>query len=181
MMTLLYALRAVGDMTDERGKSMLDGAHFYATYQCADGEWISIAALEPKFYAELLDRLDLTQHPAFANQFDRGKWPDLKLRLAELFRTESRAYWVDRLQGTDVCFAPVLRPSEAAQDPHMKSRNILRAVDGVLQAAAAPRFNGETPADPKPAPTPGQHTEEILGELGLDARDIAAWRESGVL
>lgn len=181
MMNLLFALRAAGDLPDRRGLSMLDGAHFYAAYQCADGEWISIGALEPKFYAELLSRLGLADDEDFAAQYERAKWPALKTRLAALFKTAPRASWVEKLHGTDVCFAPVLTPGEAAADPHMAARGVLRTVGGVLQAAPAPRFDGEAPGDPRPAPAPGQHTEEILSEIGVDDRAIADWRARGVL
>jgi alpha-methylacyl-CoA racemase len=181
MMNLLYSLRAAGGMPDARGQSMIDGAHFYASYQCADDHWISIGPLEPKFYSELLERLGLQDDAAFANQFDRDKWPVLKQRLADIFKTKTRDEWVERLHGTDVCFAPVLTPGEAAKDEHMRARNILRDIDGVLQAASAPRFNGETPPDPRAIPSPGEHAEEILAEIGVDDREIAAWREDGTL
>ncbi|GJL94091.1 MAG: alpha-methylacyl-CoA racemase [Hyphococcus sp.] len=179
MMNLLYSLRAAGGMPDERGASMLDGAHFYGAYECADGKWISVGPLEPKFYQELLTRLELQDDPAFSSQFDQSAWPDLKVRLAGLFKTKPRSEWVEELHGTDVCFAPVLSPSEAAEEAHIKSRNILRDIGGVLQAAPAPRFNGQAPPDPRAAPVSGQHTEEILSELGVDDRDINKWRETG--
>lgn len=179
MMNLLYSLRAAGGLPDERGASMLDGAHFYAAYQCADEKWISVGPLEPKFYAQLLQKLELLDDPSFANQYDHDNWPALKARFAEIFKAKPRQYWIERLHGTDVCFAPVLSPSEAAADDHMKARHILRDIGGVLQAAPAPRFDGEAPADPRAAPTIGQHTEEILSEIGVDDRDIAAWREDG--
>ena len=176
MMNLLYSLRATGGLPDARGASMLDGAHFYALYECADGKWISIGALEPKFYAELLDKLDLAGDADFAAQNDISKWPELKARMASLFKSKPRDHWVALLHGTDVCFAPTLSPSEAMEDEHMKARNILRTVGGVMQAASAPRFDGEEPADPRPTPASGQHTEEILSEIGMDDRAIAAWR-----
>ncbi len=178
MMNLLYSVRAVGMMDDARGNSMLDGAHFYSVYECADGGWISIGPLEPKFYTELLERLGVAGDAAFAAQYDRSQWPALKERFAALFRTRTRADWAALLEGTDVCFAPVLAPGEAAQHHHMRARNVLRTVGGVLQAAAAPRFDGDQPADPGPIPAAGQHTEEILAELGVDDRVIADWRAS---
>ncbi len=181
MMNLLYSLRAAGGLPDERGQSMLDGAHFYSAYECADDKWISIGPLEPKFYAELLARLGLQDDEALRDQFNRDQWAALRERFGALFRSQPRRHWVDLLHGTDVCFAPVLSPTEAAQNDHMKSRNILRDIDGVLQAAAAPRFDGKIPADPRPAPNPGQHTEEILSEIGVDDRDIAKWREDGAI
>ena len=181
MMNLLYSLRAAGGLPDARGESMLDGAHFYGVYQCADDLWISVGPLEPKFYAELLQRLGIADDPGFAAQFDREHWPSLKERLAEVFRKEPRAYWTERLYGTDVCFAPVLTPAEAMEDPHMKARNVIRDIGGVMQAAAAPRFDGETPADPGPVPSSGQHTEEILADIGASAVDMAGWRDAGAV
>ncbi len=181
MMNLLYSVRAAGGMPDARGQSMLDGAHFYGSYQCADGGWISIGPLEPKFYAQLLERLGLSGDPEFTAQYDKAKWPALKARFAEIFKAKSREQWSALFEGTDVCFAPVLAPSEAANHPHMRSRDILRDIDGVLQAAAAPRFDGAAPADPGPIPVAGQHAEEILSEIGVDDRLIAQWRDAGVL
>ncbi len=181
MMNLLYAVRAAGAMSDARGDNMLDGAHFYSAYQCADGGWISIGPLEPKFYAELLERLGLAGDADFAAQYDREKWPQLKARFTEIFKAKTRDEWSSLLEGTDVCFAPVLAPSEAAAHPHMRARNVLREVDGVLQAAAAPRFDGAAPDNPGAIATPGQHTEEILKALGHSAEEIAGWRAAGVL
>lgn len=174
MMNLLYSLRAAGGLPDDRGGSMLDGAHFYDVYQCADGGWVSLGPLEPKFYVELLQRLQLTGDPDFANQYERDNWPALKGRFRELFKTKARAHWVELLHGTDVCFAPVLNPTEALNDPHMKARGVLREVGGVLQAAAAPRFDGAAPSDPGPIPKPGQHTEEILAEANVSPADASA-------
>jgi alpha-methylacyl-CoA racemase len=181
MMNLLYSLRAAGGLPDKRGMSMLDGAHFYSAYECADEKWISIGPLEPKFYTALLQKLDLAEDATFTAQFDQTRWPALKERFAALFKSKPRNHWVDLLYGTDVCFAPVLSPGDAAQDAHMKSRNILRDVEGVLQAAAAPRFDGITPADPQPVPMQGEHTDEILSEIGVDPHEIETWRASGVI
>jgi acetyl-CoA hydrolase len=181
MMNLLYSVRAAGMMDDARGNSMLDGAHFYSLYECADGGWISVGPLEPKFYGELLEQLGVAGDPAFAAQYDRSRWPALKEKFAAIFRTKSRAAWAALLEGTDVCFAAVLAPGEAVEHPHMRARNVLRDVGGVLQAAAAPRFDGAEPPDPGPIPAAGQHTEEILAELGVDDRIIADWRASGAI
>lgn len=174
MMNLLLSLRAIGGLPDERGRSMLDGAHFYDAYQCEDGQWISIGPLEPKFYALLLEKLGLARDPLFAVQFDAGKWPAAKAKLAEVFASKPRAHWDGLLLGTDVCYAPALSPSEAARQPHIAARNIYREIGGVLQTAAAPRFDGETPPDPRPVPASGAHTEEILKEAGLSAGEIEA-------
>ncbi|PQA86172.1 CaiB/BaiF CoA transferase family protein [Hyphococcus luteus] len=181
MMNLLYSVRAAGGMPDARGQSMLDGAHFYDAYECADGGWVSIGPLEPKFYAALLEKLGLADDPDFAAQYDKTKWPALKERFRQIFKTRPRDEWTALLEGTDVCFAPVLAPSEAAAHPHMRERGVLREIDGVLQAAAAPRFGGKAPPAPGAIPSAGQHTEEILAEIGVDDRLIAEWREAGVL
>ncbi|MEZ5892186.1 MAG: CaiB/BaiF CoA-transferase family protein [Parvularculaceae bacterium] len=166
MMNLLYSVCAAGAMGDARGKSMLDGAHFYDVYDCAGGGRISIGPLEPKFYVELIERLGLSGDADFAAQYDLARWPALKAKLAALFKTKTREEWTALLEGTDVCFAPVLAPSEAAAHPHMRARGILKDVGGVLQALGAPRFDGAAPRDPGPIPAAGQHTEEILAELG---------------
>ncbi|MEQ8935346.1 MAG: CaiB/BaiF CoA-transferase family protein [Amphiplicatus sp.] len=174
MMNLLLSLRAIGGLPDERGASMLDGAHFYDAYVCADGKRISVGPLEPKFYALLLQKLGLENDPLFAVQFDAGNWPQAKAKLAEIFASKPREHWDALLLGTDVCYAPVLSPSEAAREPHIAARNIYREIGGVLQTAAAPRFDGESPPDPGPVPASGAHTEEILKEAGLSGKEIEA-------
>lgn len=172
MMQLLMSLRAAGGMPDARGHSMLDGAHFYNVYQCADGRWISVGALEPKFYALLLDKLGLKAESPFSPQMDSRNWPAARLEFARIFAAAPRSVWIERLEGTDVCFAPVLSPSESAAHPHMKARGIWREIDGVLQAAPAPRFDGATPPDPVPARDGAGDTDAILALAGLARADL---------
>lgn len=167
MMNLLYSLRAAGGLPDERGQSMLDGAHFYSCYQCKDDLWISIGPLEPKFYHQLISLIASEGDDDMQNQFATEKWPDFSARFAKIFRSQPRAFWDEKLRGTDVCYAPVLSPSQAADDEHMKARNIYHDVDGVLQTAAAPRFDGAMPAPPAPPPRSGDHAVEILKEFGI--------------
>lgn len=153
--SLLLSLVAGGAMEIERGLSGLDGAFWYSTYRCADDGYITLGAVEPKFYRELLERLDLLGDPDFAERDDLARWPVLRARLEALFVTRTRADWCALLEGTDVCFAPVLSPVEASAHPHMVARQVYREVNGVLQAAPAPRFSGTPTPDIGAVPARG--------------------------
>lgn len=172
MLGLLMSLRAAGGYPDERGRSMLDGADFYDVYQCADGKWISLGPLEPKFYALTVEKLGLGGDELFAVQFDQARWPARKAALRALFAQQPSAHWRALLEGTDVCFAPVLTPAEARNHPHIRSRGVWREIGGALQAAAAPRFDGEVPADPVPARAEEADADAILREAGLTRADL---------
>jgi alpha-methylacyl-CoA racemase len=142
---MFYGMRAQGLWSARRGSNLLDGsAHFYDTYECADGKYIAIGSIEPQFYGELLQRLEITD-PVFAHQFERRHWPELKRRLAAHFVTRTRAHWTELLQGTDVCFAPVLDMDEAPQHKHNIARETFIEIDGVVQPAPAPRFSRTVP------------------------------------
>jgi alpha-methylacyl-CoA racemase len=146
--TNFYAGRASGRYNTERGANLVDGgAHFYDTYACADGKFISIGAIEPQFYALLRESCGL-HDPAFDAQMDRSRWPQLKERLAAVFRTRTRAEWCRLLEGTDTCFAPVLDWDEAPRHPHNRARGTFVEVDGVVQPAPAPRFSRTQSATP---------------------------------
>jgi alpha-methylacyl-CoA racemase len=164
---MLWSLRGQGLWSDERGTNLLDGgAPFYDVYPCADGRWVAVGALEPQFYAALLAGLGLADADLPA-QHDRAGWPALRAAFAAAFATRSRDDWVASFEGTDACVTPVLAPGEVAEHPHVAARRSLVEVDGVLQAAPAPRFS-RTPADP-PAPP---------GPRGGDARAVLAeWEE----
>lgn len=174
MLGLLMTLRAAGGYPDERGRSMLDGADFYDAYQCRDGKWISIGPLEPKFYALLLEKLGLQDDARFAAQFDQTRWPERKAVLAALFAERPSADWRRLLEGTDVCFAPVLTPAEARDHPHMKARAVWREIGGALQAAPAPRFDNSFPPDPRPPASGEDVAAAILLEAGLTRADLDA-------
>lgn len=165
MMNLFMALSAAGFLSIERGRSLLDGPHWSRTYRAADGGFISVQCLEPKFYAEFLDRMGLAGEVAFANQFDAAAWPELTERLTGIFAGKPRAYWAKLFEGSDACVAPVLDPAEAANEPHMAARSVWHGEAPALQAAPAPRFAGEKPWRPKPSPARGEHRGEILAEL----------------
>lgn len=180
LMSIFHGMVGMGFWEEERGTNMLDsGAHWYDAYETADGEFISIGPVEPQFYALLLDKLglDATEYP----HFDRSRWPDLKDRFTEIFKTRTRDAWCELLEGTDACFAPVLRMSEAPSHPHNVARGTFVEVAGVSQAAPAPRF-GRTPGSiDAPPPHAGQHTDEVLGAAGFDAARIDALRATGAI
>lgn len=145
---MTWSLYGNGQWRDERGTNLLDsGAHFYDTYETADGKWISIGSIEPQFYALLLEKAGLANDPAFAAQHDGAAWPALKQRLTDLFLTRTRDQWCALMDGTDICFAPVLSLAEAPDHPHNRARGTFVSEDGLVQPAPAPRFS-ETPAPP---------------------------------
>jgi acetyl-CoA hydrolase len=168
MMNLLLSLKAAGQFVTERGASILDGPYWYSTYRCADGGFISVGSLEPKFHALLIDKLGLAADPAFARPYDRSAWPELKRRFADLFAKRTRGEWCALLEGTDACFAPVLDPEEAAKHPHLVARGVYSSPDGMLQASAAPRFSGTPAAAPGAIPVTGADNEAILRDWVLE-------------
>ncbi len=181
LMSSIYGLYAAGVINDRRGENLVDsGAHFYDVYETADGKYISIAAIEAKFYAELLQRLGL-ENEVLPDQMNRERWPELTERLAKLFRTKTREEWCDILEGTDVCFAPVLSFDEAPHHPHNKTRNTFIEVDGVVQPAPAPRFS-RTPSQVQgPPAAAGEHTESGLLDWGFSQEEITQLRQAGAI
>lgn len=179
LMSSVFGLFAAGDWNPERGTNVLDsGSYYYGAYRCADGKYISIAPIEGKFHAELLERLGID--PAeMGDQLDRSRWPEHKARLGELFLTRTREEWCAELEGTDVCFAPVLDLAEAPEHPHIKQRGTFVAIEGVVQPAPAPRFSRTPGRVNGPIPEPGEHSREVLAEWGLDADTIDRLVEAG--
>ena len=181
LMAPIYALQAKGAWTGERQGNTLDGgAPFYACYACADGHFVSVAAIEPQFYALLLARLGITD-PAFADQWDRARWPVLRDRLAALFRTRTRDAWCTLLEGSDACFAPVLSMAEAPHHPHLAARATFRPRDGAPHPAPAPRFSRSTANPAAGPPPPGADTAWVLAGLGYDAARIAGLTSDGIV
>jgi alpha-methylacyl-CoA racemase len=182
LMTAFHGMVEAGLARHERGTNALDtGAHFYEAYECADGRWISVAAIEGKFYSELLRRLDID--PAdLTPQMDREHWPDAKARLAALFKTRKRQEWCALLEGTDACFAPVLTTDEAPHHPHNRARRTYVEIDGIVQPAPAPRFSRTVPDLPIPpqAPSRGEEAEAALAPW-LAPAEIAQLRASGMI
>ncbi len=180
LMAAQYGLMAKGFWKDARESNFLDGAaHFYGTYACADGKHVSVGAIEPQFYRQLLALCGITD-PHFQQQWDEGEWPALRAKLAALFATRTRAQWCELLEGTDACFAPVLSMTEAADHPHNAARGTFVKPGGVVQPAPAPRFDRTPSALPPQAPATGQHTRAVLARAGIAAEDIEALLGAGV-
>jgi len=180
--TLLYALFKCDQWTPNRQDNFLDGAaYWYDTYECADGKFVSVGAIEPDFHALLLQKLGLQDDPDFGQQYEKKRWPELKRRFADIFRSRTRDEWCELLEGTDTCFAPVLDFDEAPRHPHNEARGTFTEVAGVTQPAPAPRFSETGSRIASPPPLVGQHTESILAAAGYAADDLAALRETGAI
>ena len=164
-----------------REANMLDGgAHFYDTYETRDGKYVSIGSIEPQFYDILLEKTGLKGQELPA-QMDRAKWPEMKARFEAIFKTKTRDEWCAIMEGTDICFAPVLTMSEAPNHPHAKARNAYVDVDGFAHPAPAPRFSRTPPSIKGPAPKRGIHTEEVLRDSGFSAGEVKELAASGVI
>lgn len=173
LMNLLLSAHAAGQQPMARGQGLLDGPHWYGSYACADGQFISIGALEPQFSALLFDKLGLGDDPQFRHPYDRRRWASLRARLTQLFAGRPRQHWIGLLEGSDACVAPVLSPAEARFHPHMAARGVYFEHDGILQARPAPRFSA-CPADARrPVPRRGEHGAAILAALGLSPAQVA--------
>jgi alpha-methylacyl-CoA racemase len=182
LMSMFHGFTAMGMWTDERGTNLLDtGAHFYEVYETSDGKYVSVGSIEPQFYAELLRLTGLEGDAEFAGQHNRANWPKLKERLAEVFKGKTRDEWTSIMEGTDVCFAPVLSIKEAPQHPHIAARGTFTEVAGVTQPAPAPRFSRTPGSIERPPSHAGQHTDEALADWGFAADEIAKLRETGAV
>ncbi len=177
----IYGLKSGGFWRNKRSSNLLDGgAHFYDTYACADGKFVSLGAIEPQFYERFLNICKIDD-PAFHAQMEQKQWPELKRKLAAHFKTRTRAEWCALMEGTDVCFAPVLDLDEAPEHPHNRARRTFLDLDGVMQPAPAPRFS-RTPANIQGPPARcGEHGEAILHDWGFGAEQIEALKKSGAI
>jgi alpha-methylacyl-CoA racemase len=182
LMSMFHGFSAVGMWNEERGTNLLDtGAHFYDVYETSDGKYVSIGSIEPQFYAELLQKTGLTDDADLKMQMNRQQWPALKERLAEVFKSRTRDEWCDIMEGSDVCFAPVLSLSEAPHHAHNQARGTFSEMNGIWQATPAPRFSRTPGALERPAAHAGQHTDEALGDWGFAADEIAKLRDTGAI
>jgi len=181
LMAIIYGAHAAGWWRDERQSNMLDGgAHFYDSYETKDGKYVSIGSIEPQFYEQLLAQTGLSDEE-LPKQMDRSGWRPMKKRLAEIFRSRTRDEWCRIMEGTDVCFAPVLSLAEAPEHPHNRARGTFVEVEGVRQPGPAPRFS-RTPGAIDRAPAhAGEHTDEALAEWGFAADELMRLREAGAI
>ena len=182
LMNSIFGLMSQGVWNQNRGSNLLDGgAHFYGTYETKDGKHVSLGSIEPQFYALLLEKTGLDQDPDLAKQMSRDDWPMLREKLAAVMATKTRDEWDGIMLGTDICYAPILNFEEAVEHPHNQARQTFVNSADLTQAAPAPRFSRTEPELPQPPVAPGQHTDEILAGIGLDAAAIVDLKESGAV
>lgn len=178
LLTPFYGLMAMNMWTTQRENNKLDGgAHYYGCYACADDKFIAIGSIEPQFYALLLEKCGITD-PQFAAQQDQQHWPELRKKLAAVFRTRTQDEWCAIMEGSDVCFAPVLGPGDAPTHPHNQARQTFIEYEGVTQPAPAPRFSRTQGTIQSPAALVGEHSEQILADWGYTETDIAELRKA---
>lgn len=181
LMAMFYGFKAAGMWKEERRSNLLDGgAHFYDTYQCSDGKWVSIGSIEPQFYALLLEKTGIND-PEFQKQHDRSAWGSLRQKLAHVIAQKTQAEWTAIMGGTDVCFAPVLDLDEAPKHPHNVARQTFVDLGGVVQPAPAPRFSATPGAIQGPPPSIGAHDREALSDWGFSDAEIAGLQSAGAL
>ena len=172
LLSPFFGLMAMNLWTTDRSSNKLDGgAHYYGSYECRDGNHISIGSIEPQFYALLLEKCEITDESFLAQQ-DQSGWPDLRNKLETLFKTKTRDDWCAIMEGTDVCFAPVLNLKEASHHPHNEARATYVDFEGVTQPAPAPRFSRTQGEIQSSAALAGEHSEQVLRDWGLDETRI---------
>lgn len=181
LMAMFYSMTASGMWKDERGINLLDsGAHFYNTYETSDGKYVSIGSIEPQFYAELLERAELDRE-VFGVQMDRERWPSQTETLAQIFKQKTRDEWCEIMEGTDICFAPVLSLTEAPNHVHNLARNTFETHDGLVQPAPAPRFSRTQAEIRNSARLPGEDSLDVLRDFGFSDEDIQGLQDSSVI
>ncbi|HPI49909.1 MAG TPA: CaiB/BaiF CoA-transferase family protein [Hyphomonadaceae bacterium] len=181
LMTMFYGMKAAGMWSPERDSNLLDGgAHFYDTYECADGQWLAIGSIEPQFHALLVKGLGLPDD-AFGSYMDRTKWPEFSRRLAEIVKTKSRDDWMKVFDGTDACVAPVLSMDEAPGHPHNAARSTFVEAFGMVQPGPAPRFSRTAGAVNGPPALAGKHSTDVLSSWGVDPEQVKRFVAAGVV
>tara|TARA_Y100001934_G_scaffold5455_1_gene7498 strand:- start:121 stop:1209 length:1089 start_codon:yes stop_codon:yes gene_type:complete len=167
LMTMMYGLSQQGKWTDKRQDNLLDGgAHFYGAFECADGKWIAIGSIEPQFYRLLLDTLGIDPDAEGVSQ-SKEDWQRMREQLRQTFLREPQSHWCELMEGTDICFSPVLSMADAPEHPHNKDRSVFVKDFGITQPGPAPRFSRTPGSIRRPPPQPGEHTAEVLKEWGI--------------
>ena len=181
LMAMFFSMSASGAFTEQRGTNLLDGgAHFYDTYETKDGKYICIGSIEPQFYALLLEKAGLDKEK-YGDQMNPALWPELKADLQQTFLGKTQEEWCAIMEGTDVCFAPVLSIWEAPNHAHNKARNSFLEIDGVMQQAPAPRFSRTQPEISHGARIPGEDTVSVLKDYGFSSDEIDELSGNGVI
>ena len=182
LMAMIYGGHAAGWWQDQRASNFIDGgSHYYDSYETRDGKFVAIGSIEPQFYAELLEKSGLGAEDDLAKQNDRSRWPEMKERIAEIFRSKTRDEWCAIMEGSDICFAPVLSLAEAPKHPHAIARKAFEEVEGTIHPSPAPRFSRTESKIAAPPARPGAHTEGALADWGFDAAELGRLRESGAI
>ena len=181
LMAMQYSFKSMGHWQNTRESNLLDGgAPFYGTYRCADGQWLAVGAIEPRFHDLLIDTLELSPE-AFAERWNPEQWPHLRQLLADTFLTRTRSEWCAMLEGTDACVAPVLDMDEAPNHPHNLARQTFVRHGEVMQPAPAPRFSRTLAQIQRPPALPGEHGDEILRDWGFGSDRIDSLKACGAL
>jgi len=181
LMAMFFSMGAMGAFTENRGTNMLDGgAHFYNTYETRDGKYICIGSIEPQFYALLVEKAGLDKE-RFAAQMDSSRWRAFEEELIEVFKSKTRDEWCDIMEGSDVCFAPVLSIFEAPEHPHNKARETFVEVDGIVQPAPSPRFSRTVPRISHGARVAGEDSVAVLKDCGFDDAEIGELQQAAVI
>ena len=181
LMTAIYGMHGSGFWNNERGDNILDtGAHYYEVYETKDKKYVAIGSIEAKFYAELLEKSGL-KGEKLPHQQDRSQWPAMKERLKAIFRAKTRDEWCKIMEGSDICFAPVLNMDEAPMHPHNKHRATFIEEGGVTQPGPAPRFSRTPSKIQRPPAKPGEHTAEALRDWGFANADLETLRKCGAI
>ncbi len=181
LMAMFFTMKAGGMFQESRASNMLDGgAHFYGTYETKDAKHIALGSIEPQFYALLIEKAGLDAEE-FSAQMDQSRWPEYQEKLTSVFKTKTRDEWTAIMEGSDVCFAPVLALSEVAEHPHNKARGTFQELDGLTQPAPAPRFSRTGVSLSHASRTPGQDSQQVLLDAGYDAAAVAEMIRTGAV
>ena len=181
LMAMFFTMRSTGMLNESRASNLLDGgAHFYGTYETKDGKYVSVGSIEPQFYALLIEKSGVDASE-FSAQMDQSRWSEYEAKLAVVFKSKTRDEWCDIMEGTDVCFAPVLSLNEVADHPHNKHRQTFLDFEGVVQPAPAPRFSRTTVSLSHPSRSAGEDSEQVLTDAGFNRDEIESLLASGAV